>query len=496
MARDDAGEGRADAPWDFDLPDLGASATPEHHRRPRRQSDSTTPRPAPHESRPEQAGRPPRRGSEDPLDLEALDDDPIDQDDDDLIPHSAADLSTLGPRSSGPQLPDDVADDDLPDDFAAGASGAPDGEAAGGSSAAASSRRPGSRAAQHDDDLLPAWATGRPARRHPSGQATGPSVAPAPGSAGGPRGRDRDDDGRAGAAHDDGRYDDERYEDVRYEDAGHAGDRYADGPYDDGPYDGGSYDQDRRTRRRVGGREREALDEDVDDERYDDRYDDWEDDWEGDRDAAPVPLWRRRLADPRVLTRLLIPLALGLLLITALVLVVSSLGGGSGQTPEPGAAATEAAQSEDPFEGFSARPEDENADGASGPAARACGDALRITGSTDEPTYGEDADPLLIMTLENTGEDSCMVNAGTARMDYRVSSGSETIFDSEHCQIEGQDRPIELEPGQTESARMEWNRQRSAPGCAEGLEAAGPGGYELEVSLGEASADPVEFTLE
>ena len=42
---------------------------------------------------------------------------------------------------------------------------------------------------------------------------------------------------------------------------------------------------------------------------------------------------------------------------------------------------------------------------------------------------------------------------------------------------------------------MQWNRQRSAEGCAEDLEDAAAGGYELEVSLGEDSAEPVEFTL-
>ena len=129
MARDDADDGRRDAPWDFDLPDLGASTTPEHHRRRRRAEQQEAPQ-TPSEERsqprtrsssepatrlsPQRTGR--RRSSEDPLDFEGLDDDPIDQDDHHLIPHSAEELSTVGPGPRGPQLPDD---DDVPDDFGA-----------------------------------------------------------------------------------------------------------------------------------------------------------------------------------------------------------------------------------------------------------------------------------------------------------------------------------------------------------------------------------------
>lgn len=512
MARDDADDGRRDAPWDFDLPDLGASTTPEHHRRRRRGEQQEAPQ-APSETRsqprtgpqPQHGTQSPqrrtgrRRPSEDPLDFEALDDDPIDQDDDHLIPHSAEELSTLSPGQRGPELPEQLPDDDVPDDFGApqprssdrrGPAGARTSAGAASSASAASSAGAGARssrgASASDDDLLPAWATGKPARRRPGGSAAGTDSTreqAAPGDA-------REHQRRAHSEH---------VEEPGGRDRGRDDRRRPTGRQHGLPAGGDDHD-----RRRHEGYDRRADRDAWDDEHgYPDDWDgqrgypeDWDDDedWEDSREARQ-PRWRSWIGDPQRLTRLLVPAAVVLLLIAVGIWSVNALTGGSETDEDPDAVSTEAAQSEDPFDGFSARPKDETTDGASGPAAQACGDALKITGSTDHETYAENADPILIMTIENTGEEPCMVNAGTARMDFTVTSGSDTVFDSKHCQIDGQDRPIELKAGGKESARMQWNRQRSAEGCAEDLEDAAAGGYELEVSLGEDSAEPVEFTL-
>lgn len=192
--------------------------------------------------------------------------------------------------------------------------------------------------------------------------------------------------------------------------------------------------------------------------------------------------------------RRLIALIVAVLLVGVVGFGIMNMVGGGEAEPDP--AVTAQPTSTDPFDGFSARPESEASDGASGPAARACGEQLTVTASTDQPTYSEDTDPVLIMTLENGGDEACMVNAGTARMNFTVMSGQEKVFDSEHCQIDGQDRPIELNPGETESARFEWNRHDSVADCAtEGTEVQ-PGTYRLTVALGEIRSEGQEFTLE
>lgn len=193
--------------------------------------------------------------------------------------------------------------------------------------------------------------------------------------------------------------------------------------------------------------------------------------------------------------RRLIALALAIVLVGALIFgLVNLLSGDSEAAPEP--APTAQPTNTDPFAGFTARPESQASDGASGPAARACGEKLKVSASTEKETYGADENPILVMNLENTGDDACMVNAGTARMNFAVTSGPDKVFDSAHCQIEGQDRPIELEPGETESARFEWNKRRSEANCAtEGAEV-NPGVYRLTVALGETRGEGAEFTVE
>lgn len=192
--------------------------------------------------------------------------------------------------------------------------------------------------------------------------------------------------------------------------------------------------------------------------------------------------------------RRLVAGVLALLLVVGLGFGLSKLIGGGDAESDPVVAAEPT--NSDPFAGYSARPESQASDGASGPAAMACGDDLKVTASTDEKTYSGKDKPVLIMTLENTGKDECMVNAGTARMDFTVNSGQDKVFDSAHCQIDGQDRPITLDAGEKESARFEWDRHRSVPDCATEGSAVQAGTYRLTVTLGEDSSEGVEFTLE
>lgn len=255
---------------------------------------------------------------------------------------------------------------------------------------------------------------------------------------------------------------------------------------DDGPWDDQDHD------------DRAWHDQDGDDEGWDDQerddeaWDDRDGDDEGPRDGRRPR--RQGLAIRREgVIRALVVLAVLMLIV---VLAVVAFGGGTRDAEQDDPAVVTEPSEEDPFAGFTPRPSQEAADGASGPAARACDDELSIRSSTDESSYGPDEDPVLIMTLENTGEQPCAVNAGTARMDFTVSSGSDTVFDSQHCQVEGQDRPIELDPGETESARMLWDRNRSGPGCPADTEEVPPGDYEFRAALGEVSGDPAEFTLQ
>lgn len=217
----------------------------------------------------------------------------------------------------------------------------------------------------------------------------------------------------------------------------------------------------------------------------------------GARRVSPGVYRRRRFAAALVAGLLLVLLVVGV--VSA---VVTMLGPGDPEAvPAPETATASAAPaSAEPFADFTPRPEKSaSASAVATPAdepAEECGPALSVRAATDQETYPEGVEPVLELVLENTGEDPCRVDAGTAQMVYLVSSGADTVFDSRHCQSGAQDRELTLEPGQEESARLTWNRARTVEGCTQQGEAAQPGYYRLVVSLGERTGEPVPFVLE
>lgn len=131
------------------------------------------------------------------------------------------------------------------------------------------------------------------------------------------------------------------------------------------------------------------------------------------------------------------------------------------------------------------------------PQARDCEPQdLSVSGATDQTSYGTDQQLVLELRVENVGADPCAANVGTTQQVFTVTSGSDRIFSTEDCQVEGQDVQLMLEPGVQETARFTWDRTRSAPGCTDVTATPGPGTYRLEVALGEITAQPVAFTLQ
>lgn len=159
--------------------------------------------------------------------------------------------------------------------------------------------------------------------------------------------------------------------------------------------------------------------------------------------------------------------------------------GEASATPTEGASATDAAS----------EPGSSATDGS--PHADACqpGD-LVISGATDRQSYPEGEDPVLELRVDNTGEQPCEANLGTSQQVFTVYSGSDRIFSTQDCQVDGEDASMEISPGEQERSRFTWPRVRSAEGCAEPGAEPRSGTYRLEVSLGELTAQPVSFTLQ
>ena len=195
--------------------------------------------------------------------------------------------------------------------------------------------------------------------------------------------------------------------------------------------------------------------------------------------------WRRRLV-----------VGLGLLLVLALLVTIISLvvrpAAGSGApagkptpTPASAATATDAAAS----------------DPAAGPGA--CDPAsVQVEATTDAVSYEPGAQPMLSLSVTNIGDAPCVLNAGTARQVFTVSSGTDVYWTSTDCQKEAGDVDVTLKPGEPVSSGspLAWDRSRSSPEtCGESTRDAAPAGgaaYNLSVSVdGIESADPKQFFL-
>jgi len=188
--------------------------------------------------------------------------------------------------------------------------------------------------------------------------------------------------------------------------------------------------------------------------------------------------WRRRLI-----------VGLGLLfLIVIIVLIVVRPGSGAGQpasTPTPTTAATDAPA-------------------AANTAPAACDPAaVTVEALTDAVTYQPGQKPELSLSITNTGTVPCVINAGTSKQVFTISSGQDIYWTSTDCQSAAADAEVTLQPGVPVSSTtpIAWDRVRSnAATCDESTRTAAPAGgasYHLAVSVdGIASATPKQFILD
>ena len=89
---------------------------------------------------------------------------------------------------------------------------------------------------------------------------------------------------------------------------------------------------------------------------------------------------------------------------------------------------------------------------------------LGVAAVTDKSSYGSDETPKLSMRVTNHNEVACDIDLGTETMAFVITSGSEVYWDSRHCQLDGEELLVRMEPGQSlETEPLEWNRTRSTP---------------------------------
>jgi hypothetical protein len=115
-------------------------------------------------------------------------------------------------------------------------------------------------------------------------------------------------------------------------------------------------------------------------------------------------------------------------------------------------------------------------------------------------SFAKGVNPYLWFSLTNNGSVACTFDAGSAVSFYKITSGSETIWDSMHCdRSQDTNAVITLQPAQEISSNPStWMRvYSSTSGCSTGQKAVAGGGasYHLTATVGGVISNDVQFVL-
>lgn len=221
------------------------------------------------------------------------------------------------------------------------------------------------------------------------------------------------------------------------------------------------------------------------------------------RPVGPLPAavyWRRRAA---ALLLLMLVVALLWWLIGALF---GSGGGDAGQPVAGNDASSSPTATVSTGPSPSVSPASSPAASASGTAAASpsastevplCPDsALTISVRTDKASYAPGQEPLITLKVTNSSSAACRRDLGSAALELQVKAGTVREWSSDDCNPGGAPKIETLQPGDSDSVTVTWNRLRSAPDCPEGLGAAPAGAYQAIGRAGTLIGGQADFRLE
>lgn len=126
---------------------------------------------------------------------------------------------------------------------------------------------------------------------------------------------------------------------------------------------------------------------------------------------------------------------------------------------------------------------------------------VTVEAITDAGDYIAGQQPLLSLSVTNTGTTACTFAVGADVQKYTITSGTEQIWTSTDCQAAATPESRVLEPGVAlATTPFIWDRTRSDPAACESTERApvtgGGASYHLAVAInGVESADTKQFLL-
>lgn len=109
-------------------------------------------------------------------------------------------------------------------------------------------------------------------------------------------------------------------------------------------------------------------------------------------------------------------------------------------------------------------PESDGPDGAGDDAVASCSAGqFTVTPATDKGDYAAGELPQLSLSVENTGEEPCSADLGSANLQFVIVSGDDEVWRSADCQENAEHLAVILEPGTPlETEAIPWDRTRSS----------------------------------
>lgn len=177
--------------------------------------------------------------------------------------------------------------------------------------------------------------------------------------------------------------------------------------------------------------------------------------------------WRRRLI-----------VGLGLLAVIAIILLIVF---GPKASSEPSASTPAGSESSTPA-------------ATDSPGSGQCDPAkLTLESITDASNYDEGQKPQLSFSITSTMTEPCSFAAGSDIQKFVITSGTDEIWNSTHCQTDGEARSIVLQPGvSVQSSSIEWDRTRSATDTCDSerpVVTAEGASYHLDVTVGDTVSE-------
>src|SRR5690606_3119062 len=118
---------------------------------------------------------------------------------------------------------------------------------------------------------------------------------------------------------------------------------------------------------------------------------------------------------------------------------------------------------------------------------------IAVEAVTDKTQYASGQQPMISMSIVNNGSVACVMDVGTDKQVYQITSGSETYWTSTDCQLDPTPQKVALEPGVPQATTpIPWDRTRSSESTCESDRSpvtAGGASYHLTVSLGDIKSE-------